>query len=172
MEVTSVNDSFDVLLAEAEKYAKVPKVVVKIPMFKDGKGLRLAKALREKEIETNLTCCVTTAQLVAAGEADSTYVSFFYNRCIDALNKLGMPACRSIALEALTDARLIFKNQDYDTYIIGGSIRHVWDVTDLLKFGCDIVTVPPAILMQMCEHWKTEETIKEFDEAWQKVKEK
>ena len=34
----------------------------------------------------------------------------------------------------------------------------------------DIVTVPYKILMQMPYHQKTEETIKEFDQAWLEFK--
>jgi hypothetical protein len=46
------------------------------------------------------------------------------------------------------------------------SIRKPDDVEEILCAGTHIVTIPPKILTQMRFHPKTEETIREFDEAW------
>jgi transaldolase len=51
--------------------------------------------------------------------------------------------------------------------LIVGSIRHVMDVTEALDAGAHVVTVPPPILRKMLHNPKTEETIREFNAAWE-----
>lgn len=53
-----------------------------------------------------------------------------------------------------------------ETQIIVGSIRKPQDVTEALKAGSHIVTIPYKIFLQMPYHAKTESTLKEFDDAW------
>jgi transaldolase len=43
-------------------------------------------------------------------------------------------------------------------------------VNEAVVAGAHIVTIPYKILVQMPFHWKTEETIKEFDQAWLEFK--
>jgi len=54
--------------------------------------------------------------------------------------------------------------------IIVGSIRKPEDVTQAAIAGAHIITIPYKILIQMPFHKKTEETIAEFDRAWQEFK--
>lgn len=56
------------------------------------------------------------------------------------------------------------------TKIIVGSIRRPEDVAQAAVAGTDVVTVLYKILTQMPYHKKTEETIAEFDRAWQEFK--
>ena len=51
------------------------------------------------------------------------------------------------------------------------SIRKPADVEEVVEAGADIVTIPFKILTQMPLHFRTEETIKEFDETWKKFSE-
>jgi transaldolase len=53
-----------------------------------------------------------------------------------------------------------------ETRTIVGSIRRSENVTEAAIAGAHIVTIPYKILIQMPYHPKTEETIKEFDQAW------
>jgi transaldolase len=52
------------------------------------------------------------------------------------------------------------------TRIIVGSIRKPEDVNEAAKARAHVITIPYKILVQMPYHRKTEETIKEFDDAW------
>jgi transaldolase len=155
--VETTTKTMDALVAEAEEFASWhPNVVVKVAMDKEGVALQVAKKLREMGIRTNLTAMVTLNQLYLAADAGATYVSLFFNRARDA----GIDPVATIEkvvplLERNTGSRLIC-----------GSIRKPEDVEEILCAGTHIVTIPPKILTQMPFHPKTEETIREFDEAW------
>jgi transaldolase len=155
--VETTTKTVDALVAEAEGYASWhPNVVVKLAMDKDGVALKVTKKLHEMGIRTNLTAMVTINQIYLAAEAGATYVSLFFNRARDA----GIDPVATIEkvvplLERKTQSQLIC-----------GSIRKPEDVEQILCAGAHIVTIPPKILTQMPFHAKTEETIREFDEAW------
>jgi len=155
--VETTTKGVDSLVAEAEEYVSWhPNVVIKVAMDKDGVALTVANRLRELGIRTNLTAMVTINQLYLAANAGATYVSFFFNRARDA----GIDPVATIEkavplLERNTGSRLIC-----------GSIRKPEDVEEVLCAGSHIVTIPPKILEQMPFHPKTEETIRDFDQAW------
>jgi len=50
--------------------------------------------------------------------------------------------------------------------IIVGSVRHLMDVNEALAAGAHIVTVTPKILRTMVKNPRTDETIREFSDAW------
>ena len=155
--VETTTKTVDHLLAEAEEYAGWhPNVVVKVAMDKDGVALEVAKKLREMGIRTNLTAMVTINQLYLAAAAGATYVSFFFNRARDA----------GIDPVATIEKTVPLLERDTESRLICGSIRKPADVEDILCAGAHIVTIPPKILSQMPFHPKTEETIREFDQAW------
>jgi len=145
------------LVAEAEEYASWhPNVVVKVAMDKDGVALKVAKRLQEAGIRTNLTAMVTINQLYLAAEAGATYVSLFFNRARDA----------GIDPVAAIEKVVPLLERDSGARLICGSIRKPEDVEEILCAGAHIITIPPKILSQMPFHAKTEETIREFDQAW------
>lgn len=145
------------LVAEAQEYASWHhNVVIKVAMDKDGVGLQVATRLGELGIRTNLTAMVSLSQLYLAAEAGATYVSLFFNRSRDAgIDPVATVEQAVRLLEAGTDTKLVC-----------GSIRKPQDVEEILSAGAHIVTVPPKVLDQMFFQPKTEETIREFDEAW------
>jgi transaldolase len=51
--------------------------------------------------------------------------------------------------------------------IIAGSIRQPKDVVEAAIAGAHILTIPYKIMAQLPFHSKSEETIQEFDKAWQ-----
>ena len=125
-------------------------------MDKDGVGLKAVKKLHDEGIRTNMTVMVTFNQLYLAAKAGATFVSLFFNRARDA----GLDPARTIReimpyLEKSSKAKLIV-----------GSIRKPEDVEEIVSAGAHIATITPKVLRAMPFHPKTDETIKEFDDAW------
>jgi len=155
--VETTTHGFDELVAEAREYASWHRnVVVKVAMDKDGLGLKVVKKLHDEGIRTNMTVMVTFNQLYLAAKAGATYVSLFFNRARDA----GLDPVRTIReimpfLEDRSKAKLIV-----------GSIRKPEDVEEIVSAGAHIATITPKVLQAMPFHPKTDETIKEFDDAW------
>jgi transaldolase len=172
IELTKTSETDSELLSEAAEYSDVSKhIVIKIPMWGDGRGLRIAKKLKSIGIQTNITCCMSTEQVIMASLVGADYVSLFFNRIIDYY--FTKPEYKASAYELACDTisasvRYLTEN-GIETQLIVGSIREPSDVTVALLKGADIVTVPPNILAKMFYHPKTEETIKEFDECWKKL---
>jgi transaldolase len=149
------------MVAEAETYTKWNKnVVIKVPLTLDGIGLEVVKILSKKKIRTNVTLMVSFEQMLLAINAGATYASILLNRSKDA----GYDG-----LEIIKRSRNFIDAGNYKTLIITGSIRKSVDVGDSFEKGSDI-TIPPSILDAMLLEKKTQETIKEFDEAWEKFK--
>lgn len=162
IEVTMAEDGDEALLAEAKEYSSwSPNIVIKIPMWGDGRGLALASKLHKAHIKTNLTCLITTNQVMLAGLAGATYASIFFCRVRDAG---GDP------VKVIQDSKRILQQIKSPTKIIVGSIRSPDDVAQAAAAGTDIITITPKVLAQMPFNQKTQETIAEFDEAWKEFK--
>lgn len=172
LELTHTSGTDKELKTEALNfYESAKNVVIKVPMWGDGRGLRIAKRLKKVGVPVNITCCITTEQAILASLADVRYVSLFFNRIIDynLSQKFSLREAYQIACETLSDTREYLNTIGSTTQIIAGSIRDPTDVTSCLISGADIVTVPPKILEQMFQHPKTDETILEFDQAWKEL---
>jgi transaldolase len=147
------------LLEEARKYASWHKnIVVKVAMYGDGRGLQVVQQLAKEHIKTNMTVMMTFNQLVLAAKAGATYVSLFYNRSKEAGEN---PA------QIIRDYVAVAKEGKLSARLIVGSIRTPDDVALAVAAGAHIMTVPAKILRQMPFNKRTEETIEEFDKAWQ-----
>jgi transaldolase len=148
----------EALISEATLYASWrPNIVIKVPVTSDGSGLDVIAELSRKGVPTNATVMMIATQLILTVRAGATYVSQFFNRARDA----GEDPCLEIAR-----TRRFIDAGRFSSKIIAGSIRSTKDVIDAYDAGADIVTIPPKILDLMLRHTKTDETIKEFDLAW------
>jgi transaldolase len=155
--VETTTKGFEELVAEAETYSKWHRnVVVKVAMDKDGVGVKVVKRLRDEGIKTNMTVMVTMNQLFLASKAGATYVSLFFNRARDA----GLDPVKTI------HEVMPFLDRHSEAKLIVGSIRKPEDVEEIVSAGAHIATITPKVLGQMVFHQKTEDTIKEFDDAW------
>jgi transaldolase len=158
VELTKTDRGEDELVEEAKDYAALsPNVVIKVPMWGDGRGLRIINQLNKLGVKTNATCLITTNQVLLACRAGATYASVFYNRVKDSG---GDP------VQVISESRRLIDLGGFKTKIIAGSIRKPEDVYQAALAGAHIVTITYKVLMQMPYHSKTEETIKEFDDAW------
>ncbi len=146
------------LVAEGREYASWHKnIVVKVAMHGDGRGLQVVHQLARERIKTNMTVMMTFNQLVLAAKAGASYVSLFYNRSIEA---------RENPLQIIRDYAALTKENGASARLIVGSIRKPEDVELAVAAGAHIVTVPSKILKLMAYNKRTEETIDEFDKAW------
>jgi len=162
VELTKTSGIDEELVKEAQEYASWnPNIVIKVPMWGDGRGLRIAHKLKELGIKTNMTCMMTANQVLLATKVGATYASVFFNRVKDSG---GDP------LKVIQESRRVIDLGGFSTRIIAGSIRKPEDVNEAAVAGAHIITIPYKILVQMPYHWKTEETIKEFDQAWLEFK--
>ena len=108
-----------------------------------------------------MTCLITANQVLLSAKLGAAYASIFYNRVADSG---GDP------VKVIQESKRIIEEGGFSTKIIVGSIRKPEDVKKAAIAGAHIITIPYKILLQMPYHWKTEETITEFDEAWKKFK--
>ncbi|MBP7055313.1 MAG: fructose-6-phosphate aldolase [Candidatus Omnitrophica bacterium] len=152
----------DEMVKEALELAKIHKnIVIKIPLT--GEGLKAAKVLSTRGIETNVTLCFSPTQAMLAAKAGATYVSPFIGR-LDDISQVGM--------DLIADIRKIYVNYGYKTKIIVASVRNPLHVLDAAKLGADIATVPYVVLMALVKHPLTDIGIERFLKDWQNVPKK
>jgi len=157
--VETTKSSVQELLAQGREFASWHKnIVVKVAMHGDGRGLEVVHQLAKEHIKTNMTVMMTFNQLVLASKAGATYVSLFYNRSIEA---------RENPLQIIRDYASLARENETMARLIVGSIRKTEDVALAVAAGAHIMTVPFKILKQMPFNKRTEETIEEFDKAWE-----
>lgn len=146
------------LLEEAYKFAGISEnIVIKVPMFRDGRGLAVASVLNKEGIPTNVTGLMNTEQLFLAVLTGATYVSLFFNRIKDSE---GDPTKEIVQSRKLIDS-ICSKSK-----IITGSIRKIKDITQAIVAGSHIVTIPPQRVWEMVYHPQTEKFINQCQTDW------
>jgi transaldolase len=155
--VELVTETEAAMLAEArEIHTWAPdRICIKVP-FSEA-GLRVTHGLTKQGVAVNVTCLMSFNQAYLAALAGANYVSIFSGRVRD----MGYDVRPVIA-----DTRAQLDRERLPAEIIVGSVRHFMDVFEALSAGAHIVTVPPPILRKMLHNPKTEETIREFNQAW------
>jgi transaldolase len=162
VELTEATEQTMVEEAESYRCWCSDRICIKVPV--NELGVRVISQLRWSDsfrtpFLINATCIMTTMQAVLAAEAGANYVSLFWGRIKDLQVDPGV---------VVRQTRELLHRYPVHPQIIVGSIRQPADVLEALVAGADIVTVPPAILRKLVHHPRTEETIREFAEAWGK----
>lgn len=146
------------LLEEAHKFAAIASnIVVKVPMFGDGRGVSVAAKLSKEGIRTNVTALMDADQLTAVILTNPTYLSLFFNRIKDGQ---GDP------IKEIENSRKLIDAIGSSSKIITGSIRMPSDIREALVAGSHIVTIPPARIKEMIGHPQSELFIKNAQSAW------
>jgi len=144
--------TFEEMIAEGEALASLnPKIVVKIPMIKD--GVKAIKYLSSKGIRTNCTLIFSAGQALLAAKAGATYVSPFLGR-LDDISTDG--------LTLIEDIRLIFDNYGYPTQILAASIRGPLHIVACAKLGADVITAPLNAITALLKHPLTDSGLAQF----------
>lgn len=150
---------YDGMIKEGLELAKLnSKIVVKIPMVKD--GIKAIKYFSEAGIKTNCTLVFSTGQALLAAKAGATYVSPFIGR-LDDISTDG--------LSLINDIRLIFDNYGYKTQILAASVRHSMHILNCAKLGADVTTSPLSAITSLLKHPLTDAGLTQFLEDHRKA---
>ncbi|MFN0292305.1 fructose-6-phosphate aldolase [Pedobacter helvus] len=143
---------YEGIVKEGEALAALnPKIVVKVPMIKE--GLKAIKYFSSKGIRTNCTLIFSPAQALLAAKAGATYVSPFLGR-LDDISTDG--------LTLIEDIRLIFDNYGYETQILAASIRGPLHIVSCAKIGADVITAPLSAITGLLKHPLTDSGLATF----------
>ncbi|SFV33996.1 fructose-6-phosphate aldolase [Thermoflavifilum thermophilum] len=155
-----VSTDFDGIIREAQELAKIhPRIVVKVPMIKD--GVKAIHWLTEHGIPTNCTLVFSAAQAILAAKAGARYVSPFIGR-IDDINWDGLELIEQIAH--------IYTVQGFETQILAASIRSSLHIVKCAEAGADVCTCPYDTLIGLFKHPLTDIGLAKFLEdakKWQ-----
>lgn len=143
---------FDNIIKEGKELAKIDdKIVVKVPMIKD--GIKAIKKFSSEGIRTNCTLVFTAGQALLAAKAGASYVSPFIGR-LDDIATDGMDLIQQI--------RIIFDNYAYDTEILAASVRHTMHLLQCAEIGADVVTCPLNVITSLLKHPLTDSGLEKF----------
>ncbi|WP_113652773.1 fructose-6-phosphate aldolase [Pedobacter namyangjuensis] len=144
--------TYDEIIAEGKALAALnPKIVVKVPMIKD--GIKAIKYFTDNGIKTNCTLIFSAGQALLAAKAGATYVSPFLGR-LDDISTDG--------LALIEDIRLIFDNYGYPTQILAASIRGPLHIVACAKLGADVITAPLSAITALLKHPLTDSGLATF----------
>jgi transaldolase len=143
---------FDHIIAEGKELAKIDdKIVVKVPMIKD--GVKAIKKFSSEGIRTNCTLVFSSGQALLAAKAGASYVSPFIGR-LDDISQDG--------LELIAQIRLIYDNYGYATEVLAASIRHTMHLIKCAELGADVVTCPLKVITDLLNHPLTDSGLAKF----------
>ncbi|HLR49604.1 MAG TPA: fructose-6-phosphate aldolase [Candidatus Sphingobacterium stercoripullorum] len=147
-----ISTDYEEMIKEGEELAKLDdKIVVKVPMIKD--GVKAIKYFSSKGIKTNCTLVFSAGQALLAAKAGATYVSPFIGR-LDDISTDG--------LALIDEIRLIYDNYAFETQILAASVRHSAHILNCAKIGADVMTGPLAAILALLKHPLTDSGLAQF----------
>ena len=154
-----ISTDFAGMVREGELLAEIdPKIVVKIPMIKD--GVKAIRYFSDRGIKTNCTLVFSAGQALLAAKAGATYVSPFIGR-LDDISTDGLGLIETI--------RVIFDNYGYETQILAASVRHPMHVIECATIGADVMTGPLSAITALLKHPLTDIGLEKFLEDHRKA---
>jgi len=140
------------MLKEAEELAAIDeKIVIKIPMIKD--GIKALKYLSSMNIKTNCTLIFSAGQAILAAKAGATYISPFVGR-LDDISYDGMDLIGQIAQ--------IYAVQQFQSEILVASIRNPVHIVKAAQMGADVITSPLDSILALLKHPLTDIGLEKF----------
>ncbi len=127
------------------------KIVVKVPMIKD--GVKAIRYFSDRGIKTNCTLVFSAGQALLAAKAGATYVSPFIGR----LDDIG-----SDGLELIAQIKNIYDNYGYTTEILAASVRHTMHLIECAEIGADVATCPLSVITSLLKHPLTASGLETF----------
>ena len=147
-----ISTDYEGMIKEGEALAALnSKIVVKIPMIKD--GIKAIAYFSKKGIQTNCTLIFSAGQALLAAKAGATYVSPFIGRIDD--------TCHD-GMRLIEDIATIYNNYDFDTEILAASVRHTRHLLDCAEIGADVVTCPLSVFEGLFPHPQTASGLEKF----------
>ncbi len=143
---------FEAMISEGKALADIDdKIVVKIPMIKD--GVKAIKYLTSEGIRTNCTLVFSAGQALLAAKAGASYVSPFIGR-LDDISFDGLQLIEQIVQ--------IYDNYGFDTEVLAASIRHTMHLVQCAEIGSDVVTCPLNVITSLLNHPLTDKGLEQF----------
>jgi transaldolase len=140
------------ILKEGRELAKIDdKIVVKVPMIKD--GVKAIKQFTSEGIRTNCTLVFSAGQALLAAKAGASYVSPFIGR-LDDISQDG--------LDLIDQIVHIYDNYGYQTEVLAASIRHITHLIKCAEIGADVVTCPLNVITGLLKHPLTDIGLEKF----------
>ena len=147
-----ISTDYEGMIKEGEELAALDeKIVVKIPMIKD--GVKALKYFSDKGIKTNCTLIFSAGQALMAAKAGASYVSPFIGR-LDDISTDGLDLIESI--------RIIFDNYNFGTEILAASVRHPMHIIQCAEIGADVMTGPLSAMEALLKHPLTDIGLAKF----------
>lgn len=147
------------IIKEGEELVEIdPKIVVKVPMIKD--GVKALKYFSDKGIRTNCTLVFSAGQALLAAKAGASYVSPFIGR-LDDISHDGMDLIDQIVQ--------IYCNYGFETEVLAASVRHSTHLLKCAEIGADVVTCPLNVITSLLKHPLTDIGLEKFLSDHQKV---
>lgn len=140
------------IIREGRELAKIDdKIVVKVPMIKD--GVKAIKKFSAEGIRTNCTLIFSAGQAILAAKAGASYVSPFIGR----LDDVGQDG-----VELIAQIVNIYNNYGFETEILAASVRHTIHVLQCAELGADVVTCPLSVITGLLKHPLTDSGLAKF----------
>lgn len=147
-----ISTDFESMIKEGKELAKLDdKIVVKIPMIKD--GVKALKYFSNEGIRTNCTLVFSAGQALLAAKAGANYVSPFIGR-LDDISFDGMDLIAQIVH--------IYGNYGYETEVLAASVRHSMHLLKCAEVGADVVTCPLKVITSLLNHPLTDSGLATF----------
>ena len=147
----------EIVDAATELAAMSENFVIKVACTEQ--GLAAAKALKTKNIETNITLVFSPAQAIQAGRIGAKFVSPFVG-----WKEANGENCGAFINDIVT----IYRNYSFETEIIVAAVRSAKQIVDAAVAGAHIVTAGHAVYEDSFAHPFTDYGIGVFSEAWDK----
>ena len=147
-----ISTEFSGMIKEAENLVEIDeKIVVKIPMIRD--GIKAIRYLSDRGIRTNCTLVFGPGQALLAAKAGASYVSPFIGR-LDDISYDGLDLIGQIVQ--------IYDNYDFETEVLAASIRHTMHLIQCAEIGADVATCPLNVITGLLKHPLTDAGLEKF----------
>ena len=143
---------YEGIMKEGRELADIDdKIVVKVPMIKD--GIKAIRQFTAEGIRTNCTLVFSAGQALLAAKAGASYVSPFIGRLDDIAFD---------GLELIDQIVSIYDNYGYGTEVLAASIRHTMHLIQCAEIGADVATCPLKVIKSLLNHPLTDKGLAQF----------
>jgi len=147
-----ISTDYEGMIREGDRLAAIDdKIVVKIPMIKD--GIKAIRYFSDKGIRTNCTLIFSAGQAILAAKAGATYLSPFVGR-LDDVSFDGIDLIHQIVA--------IYDIQGYQTQVLAASVRNGLHIVKCAEAGAHVVTCPLSAILGLLNHPLTDKGLAQF----------
>ncbi len=147
-----ISTTYEEMIKEGEELAAIDdKIVVKVPMIKD--GIKAIRYFTDNNIRTNCTLVFSAGQAILAAKAGATYLSPFIGR-VDDISWDGT--------ELIEQISNIYAIQGFSTEILAASIRNPLHIVKAAEAGADVCTCPLSSILGLLHHPLTDIGLAKF----------